>query len=100
VLAAPPRFLGDLSPKPGGSFPESFTAFRGATYFSAFDPEAGGELWKTDGTAAGTVRVRDIVPGNGGSYPGDLVVAGGVLFFTALDPVAGASPRAPSPSGR
>ena len=30
---------------------------------------AGTELWKTDGTSAGTVQVKDIQPGQDGSYP-------------------------------
>ena len=34
-------------------------------YFSGDDGVAGAELWKTDGTAAGTVLVRDINPGAG-----------------------------------
>ena len=43
------------------------------------------ELWKSDGTAAGTVLVKDINPGSGGSYPGDLTDVNGTLFFTADD---------------
>ncbi len=36
-------------------------------YFSAFDATNGKELWKTDGTAAGTILVKDIKPGTGSS---------------------------------
>jgi ELWxxDGT repeat protein len=31
-------------------------------YFTADDGATGAELWQTDGTAAGTVRVKDILP--------------------------------------
>ena len=38
-------------------------------YFSAYDGTNGNELWESDGTAAGTVMVKDINPGADGSYP-------------------------------
>ena len=43
-----------------------------------------GELGKSDGTAAGTVRVLDINPG-ANSYPSNLTVSGSELFFFAND---------------
>ena len=49
----------------------------------------GRELWKTDGTEAGTVLVLDLFPGSYGSYPGDLVMVGNTLFFRADDGVHG-----------
>lgn len=39
------------------------------------------ELWKSDGTAAGTVLVKVITTSN--IYPSDLTVVGDTLFFTA-----------------
>jgi ELWxxDGT repeat protein len=46
------------------------------------------ELWKTDGTAAGTVLVKDIFPGPdrsepGGLYESDSAVLGNALYFGA-----------------
>src|SRR5688500_15597484 len=50
------------------------------------------ELWKSDGTAAGTVLVKDINPSTafgGGSSPFELTAVGGTLYFTAFDGVGG-----------
>lgn len=47
----------------GSSYPYNLTLLNGAIYFSAKDSANGSELWKTDGTAAGTVIVKDIYPG-------------------------------------
>ncbi|MEA2464560.1 MAG: hypothetical protein QOJ98_2307, partial [Acidobacteriota bacterium] len=40
-------------------------------YFTTDRPELGQELWRSDGTAAGTGVVRDIAPGAAISYPSD-----------------------------
>jgi len=47
------------------------------------------ELWKSDGTDAGTVMVKDIYPGNYGSYPLDFVEINGILYFTAYNVTSG-----------
>ncbi|HEY9421863.1 MAG TPA: ELWxxDGT repeat protein [Thermoanaerobaculia bacterium] len=47
------------------------------------------ELWKSDGTDAGTVRVKEIQPGDGYSQPSQLIAAGGVVLFSADDGAAG-----------
>ena len=49
----------------------------------------GAELWKCDGTAAGTVQVTDINMVAGGSFPSGLTVFNGALYFQALDGVTG-----------
>lgn len=47
------------------------------------------ELWKSDGTDAGTVMVKDIYAGNTGSYPQDFRSMGGLLYFTASESSSG-----------
>ena len=56
-------------------------------FFTANDGASGIELWKTDGTADGTVEVRDINPGLGDSSPAFLTDVNGTVFFVADDGV-------------
>jgi ELWxxDGT repeat protein len=75
----------ELAGFPGsrGSYPCNFTEFKGEVYFRANDGSSGDELWKTNGTRAGTVMVKDINPGCESSSPDYLAVAGDLLFFRA-----------------
>jgi ELWxxDGT repeat protein len=72
----------------GGIDPE-WTVLGNRLFFRASDPARGLELWRTDGTSAGTAIVRDLFPGSYSGDPRDLVAAGGRLWFSALDPVHG-----------
>jgi ELWxxDGT repeat protein len=68
-----------------GSSPANLTYVNGTLYFSALDATSGRELWKSNGAAAGTSRVKDIVPGAGSSLdPSGTTSAGlnGTLYFT------------------
>lgn len=69
-----------------------FTNVNGTLYFVAYNPTTGDELWKSDGTSAGTTLVKDIVPGTGSPFAAWLpsfINLNGTLFFTANDPIAG-----------
>ena len=61
------------------------TNFNDTLFFVSADSENDFELWKSDGTEAGTVRVKDVRPGIDGSYPTHLTVVDDSLFFFAQD---------------
>jgi ELWxxDGT repeat protein len=57
-------------------------------YFTAGTAGARRGLWKSDGTATGTVLVKDVWA-DSDSGPGGLTPAGGTLFFTAASGISG-----------
>ena len=61
------------------------TELNGSLYVPADDGSTGAELWKTNGTTAGTVLVKNINPGSASSAPSDIVAVGSRLFFVADD---------------
>jgi ELWxxDGT repeat protein len=65
------------------SSPQSLTNLNGTLFFTATDGTNGRELWKSDGTAQGTVLVKDIANGSQSSNPRYLTVVNGVLYFAA-----------------
>ena len=66
-----------------------FAASQGLLYFTALDWEHGYELWRTDGTAAGTRIVADIQPGLDSSNIQGLAELRGLVWFGADDGVHG-----------
>src|SRR5262245_16256098 len=64
------------------AYPGSLVNVNGTLFFAADDGVHGRELWKSDGTAAGTVMLKDINP-NGVSNPDSMVNVNGIVFFTA-----------------
>jgi ELWxxDGT repeat protein len=85
LLSGTPHLVLDINSTPQSSNPTDLVAVGRTIYFSANDGIHGNELWKSDGTAAGTVMVKDINPGSGGSNPSNLTNVNGTLFFTAND---------------
>jgi ELWxxDGT repeat protein len=72
-------------PNQDGSYPEFMANVNGTLFFNATDGTHGTELWRSDGTAAGTSMVEDILPGPNGSSPNRLTNVNGTLFFSAND---------------
>jgi ELWxxDGT repeat protein len=81
--ATGPYLVKDINAS-GASNPQWMTPVNDTLFFSAKGPK-GRELWKSDGTPTGTVRVKDIRRGANSSNPRDLVNVGGTLFFLAND---------------
>jgi ELWxxDGT repeat protein len=88
----------DLHPGPQWSIPSELTPWNGVVYFSADDsvvvnPDGSAtfdrELFRTDGTAAGTFRVKDINPGPEPSWPLEFKPFRESLYFTAFEPSSG-----------
>ena len=75
-------YLNDIYPG-GGSDPSAAIEMDGIQYFAATDGTHGRELWRSDGTAAGTYMVKDILPGIGDSYPAGFVKYKEMLYFIA-----------------
>lgn len=75
------------------SNPMFLTEFNGEMYFSATGTNVSGignELYKTNGTQAGTSLVMNLNPNfSGSSYPSNFTVFNGELYFTAEDGVHG-----------
>ena len=81
------------------SQPFNFTCCNGKMFFTASNGTpttgtgtigTGNELWTSDGTAAGTVLVKDIRPGTLGGFPSNLTCIGKGVYFSAIGPTNGA----------
>jgi ELWxxDGT repeat protein len=68
----------------GESYPGDFAAIGSTIYFRADDGTNGYELWKSNGTTAGTVMVKNINP-SGDSYPNNITVLGSAIYFEAIN---------------
>jgi ELWxxDGT repeat protein len=66
-------------------YPYELTAVGNTLYFGANDGTNGDELWMSDGTASGTVMVKDIYSGSSWSAPQELTAVGNTLYFSAVD---------------
>lgn len=68
---------------PYDSSPYNYVSVAGRVYFQAYNPTDGGEMYVTDGTAAGTHLVANLVPGPDGSFWEYLGAIGNKALFFA-----------------
>ena len=64
-------------------FREQLTVIGDTMYFAGGGEETGIEVYRTDGTVAGTQLVLDVFPGEDGSGPENFFAFGDKLFFSA-----------------
>ncbi|HEV3343943.1 MAG TPA: ELWxxDGT repeat protein [Pirellulales bacterium] len=76
--------VGSIS-TPNSSDPTDLVAVGSYVYFAANDGTDGVQLWRSDGTSAGTVMITDLNVSGGGMNPADLTNVNGQLYFTAND---------------
>ncbi len=85
VGASEPFLVRDINPGITSSVPMFLTRLHDIFLFSADDGSVGGELWKSDGSLTGTVRIVDLQPGAEGSNPSFLYNYNGSIYFAARD---------------
>src|SRR4051812_12887630 len=91
VTASQPVLLKDINTLADvtGPSPAALCTAGSTVFFVGNDPLHGQELWKSDGTPAGTAMVKDIAPGEGSSGITALTAVGDAVYFTANDGVHG-----------
>ncbi|MBF0621417.1 MAG: tandem-95 repeat protein, partial [Magnetococcales bacterium] len=81
---------GAISGNAASAYGVNAEEMNGYLFFAANDGTTGNELWKTDGTAAGTTLVEDInSTANASSSPTNFTAFDGDMFFVATDETYG-----------
>ncbi len=81
TLLAQTRMVKHINPGAENANPYDLVNVNGTLYFAADNGTQGIELWKSDGTDAGTTLVKDITTGPGHSFLNNLTDVNGTLFF-------------------
>lgn len=87
-----PYLVKDINPSGNSIDPymvNPAAALGDAVIVAANDGATGTELWKSDGTASGTLLLKDINPGSPGSSPLTLTPLNGKVVFRASNPESG-----------
>jgi ELWxxDGT repeat protein len=98
IASAQVALVADLNTGPSVSvrsgIEEIVSVSASKAYFIACDDEFGCEVWKTDGSSRGTVRISDICPGACFEFdpPSDLTRAGNRVYFSGDDGQRGEEP--------
>jgi ELWxxDGT repeat protein len=82
-------YLGATGAYANSSEPQNLTALNGTLFFTAFHPDYGRELWKSNGSGSSTKLVKDIALGTQNSLVSELTKSGSLLYFRAYDPTNG-----------
>ncbi len=78
------QLLRDLNPfaERATAHVNQFAEAAGVVFFPGFDSEHGWELWASDGTATGTILVKDLTPGPKSTTISSLVSIGKAVVFS------------------
>lgn len=71
---------------------QRYAVLNGVAYFTADNGVNGSELWRSDGTDAGTYLVKDVEQGAASSVISDITTGNGKIFFTATTTNHGTQP--------
>jgi ELWxxDGT repeat protein len=82
----------EILPDGQSSIPRKLTAAGEKIFFSAADAQEGRELWQSDGTALGTMRISNINPGIGDANILEIRLSGTDLYLSANNQVHGQEP--------
>jgi ELWxxDGT repeat protein len=89
LLTASVSLVRDINTQPNDFGPERLFSAGGIAYYTHYTQSTGFELWRSDGTTAGTFLLKDIEPGSAGSDPGFFVLVGSTVFFAATTSATG-----------
>lgn len=80
-LFEPPRLVSDIHPGSSSSDPDHLTAANGKLFFEADDASGCCELWQSDGTLTGTLKVRDLITGPIATAPDEMIAWRDAVYF-------------------